>query len=115
MSPSRIPDRVRERVRRDAGNRCGYCLSPQRLVLGTLEIEHIEPVGAGGSDAEGNLWVACRLCNNFKGVQTEAVDPETGQRVRLFNPCRDIIPGESGSLRAGRSRRRSIRSDTYQV
>ena len=25
----------------------------------------------------------CFLCNNFKGTQTESLDPETGQRVRL--------------------------------
>ncbi|MFM6004872.1 MAG: hypothetical protein ACKPA7_14895, partial [Sphaerospermopsis kisseleviana] len=26
------------RVRKDAQNRCGYCLSPQRLVMARLEI-----------------------------------------------------------------------------
>ncbi len=79
---------ARQRVRAQAGNRCGYCLSPQHLVPGQLEIEHIIPSGRGGTDAEDNLWLACRLCNGFKGVQTEAVDPVTGQRRRLFDPRR---------------------------
>ena len=77
-----VSDRVRER----AGNRCGYCLSPQRYVLGKLEIEHILPQGLVGTNDEDNLWLSCRLCNSDKGVQTHGRDPLTGRRVRLFNP-----------------------------
>jgi hypothetical protein len=83
---SHVPDAIREAVRRMAGNRCGYCLAHQDYVLGRLEIEHIIPVAAGGSDDESNLWLACRLCNQHKGVQTHAVDPQTGHSVLLFNP-----------------------------
>ena len=88
MSHRDIPAEIRERVRKRAGHRCGYCLSPQELVLSWLDIELIIPKGAGGSDRESNLWLACRLCNNGKGVQTHALDPLTGRRVRLFNPRR---------------------------
>jgi hypothetical protein len=28
------------------------------------------------------------MCNNYKNAQTEGLDPETGRRVRLFNPRR---------------------------
>lgn len=83
---SYIPDAVRARVRQQADNRCGYCLSPQRLVLGLLEIDHIVPTALGGSDDEDNLWLACRLCNGYKGVRVDGVDPFTGRRVKLFNP-----------------------------
>lgn len=86
MSGGYIPVDVRARVRSQAGERCGYCLSPQRLVMGWLEIEHITPTAAGGLDEETNLWLSCRLCNGFKGAQTEGLDPETGERVRLFDP-----------------------------
>ena len=85
---SYISEEVRARVRIAAGDRCGYCRSPQPLVLGPLEVEHIIPSGRGGSDEETNLWLACRMCNNFKGVQTHGLDPVSGQRVRLFNPRR---------------------------
>jgi 5-methylcytosine-specific restriction endonuclease McrA len=88
MTGRRITDEIRARVRAAAGERCGYCLSPQYLILGQLEIEHIIPRARGGSDDEDNLWLACRLCNNAKGVQTECLDPDTGQRVRLFDPRR---------------------------
>ena len=85
MSPA-ISAEARARVRAAAGDRCGYCRSPQHLVLGPLEIEHTIPAARGGTDDEANLWLACRMCNNFKGTQTHAVDPLTGRRVRLYNP-----------------------------
>jgi len=88
MSRTHIPASVRESVRRSAGDRCGYCQSPQQLVLGRLEIDHIVPLAKGGSDEEDNLWLACRLCNNYKGTQVEAVDSMTGERPLLFNPRR---------------------------
>src|SRR5438045_3092751 len=81
-----IPKDMDRRVREQAQHRCGYCQSPQRYVFGKLEIEHIIAKAAGGSDDEENLWLACRLCNGFKGPRTHADDPLTGKRVRLFNP-----------------------------
>ena len=62
------------------------CRSLQKYVLGILEIEHIIPKAAGGSDNEENLWLACRLCNSYKGSQTYAKDPVTNRKVKLFNP-----------------------------
>jgi hypothetical protein len=53
-----------------------------------LEIEHLLPAARGGTDAEDNLWLSCRSCNSFKGVQTHVRDPVTNRRVRLFNPRR---------------------------
>jgi hypothetical protein len=86
VSAGHVSADTRARVFDAAGNRCGYCQSPQHLVMGWLEVEHIVPVSCGGSDEEENLWVACRLCNGFKGTQTTGYDPHTGNRVRLFNP-----------------------------
>jgi hypothetical protein len=85
-----ISAELRERVRAQAGDRCGYCQSEQRYVLGLLEIEHLMPQACGGSDTEENLWLACRFCNLYKGAQTHARDPRTGRRVRLFNPRTQI-------------------------
>ena len=81
-----IPEDLRERIRLQAGNRCGYCLSRQEYVLGRLEIEHIIPIARGGTSVEENLWLACRLCNSYKAAQTHARDPQTGHLIRLFNP-----------------------------
>ncbi|MDY6802286.1 MAG: HNH endonuclease [Cyanobacteriota bacterium] len=83
---SSISEEVRARVREEAGDRCGYCLSSQKYVLGLLEIEHLIPKAKGGSDDEENLWLACRLCNCYKGTQTHGQDPGTDRRIKLFNP-----------------------------
>ncbi len=108
MSPGSISDEMRTKIRAQAGDRCGYCLSLQKYVLGILEIDHIIPSGKGGLDSEENLWLACRLCNSYKGVQTEAVDPLTGRTVKLFNPrlqkwSRHFQWSEDGSQILGRT------------
>ncbi len=86
MTSRGISEAAIARIRAAAENRCGYCLTPQRFAMQVLEIEHITPRAAGGTDDEENLWLACRLCNNAKGVKTHGDDPVTGRRVRLFNP-----------------------------
>ncbi len=86
MSRVEIPESVRARVRETAGDRCGYCRSPQHLVMGKLEIEHIIPLARGGTNDESNLWLSCGLCNRYKGIQTSNSDHETNTIVRLFNP-----------------------------
>jgi hypothetical protein len=85
---SQISEEVRQRVRSQAKNRCGYCQCMQKYVLGILEIDHTIPRAAGGSDDEENLWLACRLCNSYKGIQTHGRDPITHRKVKLFNPRR---------------------------
>jgi hypothetical protein len=54
--------------------------------MARLEIEHIIPLSKGGSSDEFNLWLACPLCNRYKGDKTIAIDPETGQTAPLFHP-----------------------------
>ena len=81
-----INDALRKQIRAEAGRKCGYCLSLQKYVLGVLEIDHIIPQAKGGTDDPNNLWLACRLCNGYKGVQTTALDPKTAKNTRLFNP-----------------------------
>ena len=83
---STIPEAVRERVRQRAGHRCEYCLSPQALIMGRLQVDHVLPRAKGGSNAEDNLCLACELCNQYKWTKTEAVDPQSGATVPLFNP-----------------------------
>lgn len=86
---SYIPDATRKAVRRAAKDRCGYCLAYQDYVLGRLEIEHIIPTASGGSDDESNLWLACRLYNMHKGVQTHAVDPKFPSQPSI---CQSTAP-----------------------
>lgn len=81
-----ISEALRQRVLAAAGARCGYCLSPQHLVYDVLEIEHLRPVSLGGTDEEENLWVACGMCNRYKGAQVMREDPTTGETAAIFNP-----------------------------
>ena len=85
---SLIAEEIRQRVRERAKDRCGYCQCMQKYVLGILEIDHLIPRSAGGTDDEDNLWLACRLCNSYKGTQTHSRDPITNRKVKLFNPRR---------------------------
>ncbi len=88
MTRTYIPRAVRERVRAQARNRCGYCLSQEAVTGQPLEIEHIVPEARGGTSAEMNLWLACGQCNLRKGERIVGVDPQTGTRAPLFDPRR---------------------------
>jgi hypothetical protein len=81
-----LPVELERQVRADAQNRCGYCLSPQHLVMARLEIEHIIPLSRGGTSDPSNLWLSCPLCNRAKGDRIQAPDPATGDLVPLFHP-----------------------------
>jgi 5-methylcytosine-specific restriction endonuclease McrA len=54
-----------------------------------FEVEHITPSDRGGDDALANLALSCRSCNIYKANHLDAVDPLSGERVRLFNPRTD--------------------------
>jgi len=86
MSREYIPRALRERVAAQAGHRCGYCLTSALLVGMTFEIDHIVPESAGGQTEEENLWLACPTCNGHKSDRIGAIDPTTGEHVRLFDP-----------------------------
>jgi hypothetical protein len=49
-------------------------------------IDHVLPRAKGGSDDFSNLALCCYVCNPLKGERTEALDPQTGKPVPLFNP-----------------------------
>ncbi len=86
MSTTYVSQALREQVATDAHNRCGYCLAQQEIIGIQLHIEHLVPESAGGLTDRENLWLACSECNNHKGSQVDAIDPNSGERVQLFNP-----------------------------
>jgi len=49
VSRQSISIEVELRIRLAAGYRCGYCLTPQKLLPWELELEHIEPKACGGT------------------------------------------------------------------
>ncbi len=83
---SYISAKLRQKIVELAKNRCGYCLGEQRYIFAPLELDHLLPTAKGGSDGEENLWLACPLCNRYKGINTDGIDPLTRRKVSLFNP-----------------------------
>lgn len=81
-----ISEALRRQVVEDSNHRCEYCKTSSRLTGTPLVMEHILPRSQGGSDDRQNLAASCYRCNEFKGAKTDAIDPETGQLVPLFNP-----------------------------
>ncbi len=84
-----LSTKLRQQIEQDAGHRCGYCLSDETLTGIPLSVEHIFPEALGGKTIHDNLWLACRPCNEYKGIQIQATDPETGQKAPLFHPRQD--------------------------
>jgi hypothetical protein len=82
---------LRRLVRERATDRCEYCRVRQEDdALFSFHIEHIIARQHGGLDDEANLALACYHCNRHKGPNLAALDPETNQMTRLFDPRRDI-------------------------
>lgn len=73
-------------VAQRAGHRCEYCRAPEAVFNFPFEVEHILPPGAGGTDADSNLALACRACNVCKSNHTQAADPSSHLEVELFHP-----------------------------
>ena len=86
MTSSSISPLLRQHVTELARHRCGYCLRSEELMGMPLTIDHLIPQAKGGDLAETNLWLACPACNQFKGIQTHALDQATAEMVPLFNP-----------------------------
>lgn len=86
MSQRHISASLRRKVAERAGYRCGYCQTAQAYSGVQLHVEHIIPLAAGGRTIESNLWLACALCNSYKGARTHGIDPTTSQSIPLYNP-----------------------------
>ena len=86
MSKTYIQKALRERVTEQAKHCCGYCLTHDENAGAPMEIEHIIPEAAGGLTEESNLWLACKMCNDYKGDRMVALDEQTGEIVPLFHP-----------------------------
>jgi hypothetical protein len=82
---------LRRVVRERARDHCEYCRVRQEDdSLFTFHIEHIVPKQHGGLDTESNLSLACYHCNRHKGPNLAALDPDTNEMTRLFDPRRDV-------------------------
>ena len=86
MSSDYILIELRRRVAKQARYRCGYCLTQEAVIGSPMEFDHLLPRALGGPTTEDNLWLACSLCNDYKGNRFLIIDPQTGVNVSVFNP-----------------------------
>jgi 5-methylcytosine-specific restriction endonuclease McrA len=76
----------RDLVRERAHQGCEYCHLPDAADEWPFHVDHIVARVHGGNDELSNLCWSCTQCNLHKGSNIASVDPQTGQRVDLFNP-----------------------------
>lgn len=85
-----LPDDLREQLVEADNQHCAYCHATAATTGQPMTVDHIHPQGQGGDTAFGNLCFACRRCNEYKGIQTQAIDPLTGRRIALFHPRQQV-------------------------
>jgi hypothetical protein len=79
---------VRREVIRRAGSRCEYCLIHQDDAAARHQVDHVIAEKHGGVTTLDNLALSCLPCNRRKASDIGAIDPDSGQFVRLFDPRR---------------------------
>jgi hypothetical protein len=50
------------------------------------QVDHVISEKHGGATVDSNLALSCLPCNRRKSSEIGALDPDTGQLVRFFNP-----------------------------
>jgi len=101
-----LPGELQQRLEAVDDHRCAYCRTSVANTGQPMTVEHITPTSQGGNSMYDNLCFACRRCNEFKGTQTTAIDPLSGERVPLFHPRHDtwsehFMWDETGTLLVG--------------
>ena len=81
---------LRRLVIQKAADRCEYCSLSQAGQAATFHIDHITPVVAGGTTTANNLALACVSCSLRKAARQMVEDPETGEKVPIFNPRQQV-------------------------
>lgn len=82
----RTPASMRRIVAARARGYCEYCYCSEQFATESFTVEHIKPRQAGGATVLENLAWSCFGCNAHKHAKTQAIDPETGKKVALYNP-----------------------------
>ena len=85
-SKPKIKAAVKRFLKERAVGCCEYCMAPQSHSESFFSVEHIIPTVESGSDEIDNLAYACLGCNFCKAIKTTAVDPNTREKVNLYNP-----------------------------
>lgn len=71
-------------------NRCEYCLLPVDPTGPSFCVDHIVSRKHDGLTVAENLALSCFQCNSYKLDNIAAVDSETRELAKLFNPRTDL-------------------------
>ena len=85
----RIPTEIQNEVRIRANYLCEYCHASEKWQYVQFTVDHVIPLGKGGTDELANLALACFHCNRRKSDKLATLDSNTQKEVSLFNPRSD--------------------------
>jgi len=68
---------------------CEYCRIPEDFSTDVFNIEHVNSLLHGGTNADNNMAYSCGGCNANKHFHISWNDPQTGTLVPLFHPRKD--------------------------
>jgi HNH endonuclease len=80
---------IKKKVCFRAGDKCEYCLLPQKFSFYQFHIDHIISLKHGGSSEIDNLAYCCPDCNSFKGTDLATFLLNSNNLIRFFNPRKD--------------------------
>lgn len=86
----RTPESMRRIASARARGYCEYCRCSEQFATESFTVEHIKPRQAGGETVLENLAWSCFGCNAHKHAKTQALDPETGEKIALYNPRQQV-------------------------
>lgn len=111
MSRNPLSKRLRFEVFKRDQFTCQYCgATPPKVVL---EIDHVDPVSAGGGDDIDNLVTACFPCNRGKAAVPLSVVPSSlADKAAEVAEREEQLAGYQAILRAKRER---IEDDVWSV
>lgn len=106
-----VSKRVRFEVFKRDAFACQYCgATPPKVVL---EVDHVDPVSAGGTNDIDNLVTACFPCNRGKSNRLLSVVPQSlSDKAAEVAEREEQLAGYQAILRAKRER---IEDDTWAV
>lgn len=106
-----VSKRVRFEVFKRDGFTCQYCgATPPKVVL---EVDHVDPVAAGGTNDMDNLVTSCFPCNRGKSDVLLSVVPQSlADKAAEVAEREEQLAGYQAILRAKRER---IEDDVWSV
>jgi hypothetical protein len=87
---ARVSQTLKDLVVTRANGHCEYCLLDSIYSFFSFHIEHIISLKHGGQTMQGNLALACSICNFNKGSDIATRILPSPELIRFYNPRTDV-------------------------